>query len=198
MEWTVHTQSLPPNLPALIANLLPIPSVHLFIPITKLPSQGNDLSNHQLSNTSRITEWRVEDNDSVLCSVVEVNLVGTDTEASNSKQVLCLLEDLLRQFCLGADTNDMDISALMSHQPNSFSIAALPGISGHHSPNLLTQRIPSQRALQKFHLIPLISQDLLRSLIDILQQQNFDILRRKPLQLLARQPALVRSTPVPI
>lgn len=42
--------------------------------------------------------------------VVEVDLVGPDAEAADDQQVLGLGKDTVRQFGLGADTNDMDIT----------------------------------------------------------------------------------------
>jgi len=48
----------------------------------------------------------------MLGSIVEVDLVGTDAEASDDNEVLCLAEDTLAQLRLGSDSDDMDITIL--------------------------------------------------------------------------------------
>jgi hypothetical protein len=68
--------------------------------IAELTGEGNNLTNHQFSNGARVGEWRVEDDDTPLCGILEINLVGTDTKASDDKQVLCVLEDFGGKFGL--------------------------------------------------------------------------------------------------
>lgn len=51
------TKGLAPDLPALVADLVPSASMHLHRTISKLTSEGDDLSNDKLRNTPGIAEW---------------------------------------------------------------------------------------------------------------------------------------------
>ena len=53
-------------------------------------------------------------------------------------------------------------------------------------PNLLNQLILGQRRLESLDLIALLSQDVLASDVDVLEQQNLDILGVEGLELLGR------------
>ena len=44
------------------------------------------------------------------CRVVEVDLVGTDAEASHYEQVLGFAQDFLGKLGLGSNTNDLNIT----------------------------------------------------------------------------------------
>ncbi len=46
----------------------------------------------------------------MLSGVFEVDLVGTNAEAADDEQVLGLAKDLLRQFGLGADADNVDVT----------------------------------------------------------------------------------------
>lgn len=113
-KLTVHgiirTQSLSTNLPALRADLVPGSTVHLIGSIAELTSEGDDFGNDELGDTAGVGEGRVEDGDTMAGSVIEVDLVGTDTEAADDEQVLGLTEDLLGELRLGTDTDDLDFS----------------------------------------------------------------------------------------
>jgi len=74
--------------------------VHLDGAVTQLSRKGNDFSDNQLRNTARVAEGRVEDGNTVVGSILEVDLIGTDAEAPDNDQVLGLLQNPLRELCL--------------------------------------------------------------------------------------------------
>lgn len=49
-----------------------------------------------------------------LCSSLQVDLVGTNAEASNNEQVVSLVKDLLGELSLGTDTNDVYVADLFN------------------------------------------------------------------------------------
>jgi len=61
--------------------------MHLVGPIDDLSRESNDFGNDQFGDRSGIGEGRVEDRDTFLGGVGEVDLVGTDTEASDNDQL---------------------------------------------------------------------------------------------------------------
>ena len=87
--------------------------MHLVVAVAQLSGQQDDLSNDQLGHRSRVGEGRVEDGDALGGSMLEIDLVGTDTETSNDAQLLGSIQNLLGQLCLGADTNTVDILNLL-------------------------------------------------------------------------------------
>lgn len=74
--------------------------MHFERSIAKLSCQGDDFGNDQLRNTAGVGKWRVEDSNSTSGSVVEVDLVGSDAEASNDNQILGFAQNLLAQLGL--------------------------------------------------------------------------------------------------
>jgi hypothetical protein len=74
-----------------------------------LTGQGYDFGNDKLGYTPGISEWGVEDSNSLLCSKVQVYLIRANTETSNHQQVLSLSQDLVSQPGLRSDANDMDV-----------------------------------------------------------------------------------------
>jgi hypothetical protein len=84
--------------------------VHLVGSVAELTGEGDDLSNDKLSDTARVGEGGVEDSDTILGSKLEVDLVGTDTEAADDKEVCGLTEDLFGELCLGANTDDLNVA----------------------------------------------------------------------------------------
>lgn len=93
-----HTQCLSANFPTFDANFVPSAAVHLNGSITELSCQGNDFGYDQFCNTARVCKWGVEDGNSTSSSEVEINLVGSDTEASNDDQILGFAQNLLAQL----------------------------------------------------------------------------------------------------
>lgn len=110
MAVTNNTQSLASNLPALGADLVPCTTVHLVGSVAELTGEGDDLRDDQLSDTARVGERGVEDGDTILGSKLEVDLVGTDTEAADDEEVCSLTEDLFGELCLGADTDNLNVT----------------------------------------------------------------------------------------
>jgi hypothetical protein len=86
--------------------------VHLVGSIAKLTGKNDDLGDDQLSNTARVGEGGVEDGNTILGGELKVDLVGTDTEAADDEEVLGLSEDLLGELCLGANTDDLDVTVI--------------------------------------------------------------------------------------
>jgi hypothetical protein len=99
-EKLEHTQCLSTNLPAFGANFVPSTAMHFNGSIAELPRQGNDFGYDQFCNTARVCKWRVEDGNSTSSSEVEINLVGSDTEASDDDQILGFAQNSLAQLGL--------------------------------------------------------------------------------------------------
>lgn len=83
--------------------------MHLLVAIAQLSRQEHNLGNDELSNRARVGEGRVKDGNSLGSGVLEIDLVGTDTETSNDAQLLGGIENLLGQLCLGPDTDAVHI-----------------------------------------------------------------------------------------
>jgi hypothetical protein len=105
-----HTKCLSPDLPALIAHFIPGTTMHLVRTITQLSRQAYDFANHEFGNASGVCKRRVEDSNAMPCSIVEVDLICTDTEAAHNNKVLCLPQYLLCKFSLRSYPKDMHIS----------------------------------------------------------------------------------------
>lgn len=65
-----------------------------------MSGQGNDFGNDELSDGARVGEGGVEDGDTSVGGIGEVDLVGADTEAADDNEVLCLFEDLCGELGL--------------------------------------------------------------------------------------------------
>jgi hypothetical protein len=50
----------------------------------------------------------------MLCSIVQINLIGSDAEAADNHQVLCLTQDIRRKLCFRADTDGVDATVTPS------------------------------------------------------------------------------------
>lgn len=96
--------------------------MHLIGSIAELTSEGDDFGNDKLGDTAGVGEGGVEDGDTMAGSEIEVDLVGTDTEAANNEQVLGLAEDLFGELGLGTNTNDLDVTV---------AIVTLAHMEGH-------------------------------------------------------------------
>jgi hypothetical protein len=84
--------------------------VHFIRTITELTGKGDDLSDHELGDTAGVAERGVEHGDTVLRRILEVDLVGTDTEATHDDEVSGFLQHTSRELCLGTDTDDVDVT----------------------------------------------------------------------------------------
>lgn len=87
--------------------------MHFVGAVTQLAGKANDLANDQLGNTAGVAERRVEDSNTLFGGILEVDLVGTNAEATDHNQVLSLLEDPRGELGLGTDTNHMNVPAQM-------------------------------------------------------------------------------------
>ena len=115
--------------------------MHFHGAIAQLTSKADDLRDDQLGDTAGVAERRVEDGNTVLSGILEVDLVGTDAEAADHNQVLGLLEDSCGELGLGADTNHMHVTAqerqwgwFLLNMPLSLSRARLTGSSQSAGP----------------------------------------------------------------
>lgn len=89
--------------------------------ISQLSSKSNDLRNNQLCHTARIGEGGVEDCDTLFGGIIEIDLVGTDAEATDDNQILRLAEDLFAKLGLGSDADDMNVSTRI-YQHSHYSV----------------------------------------------------------------------------
>lgn len=78
--------------------------------ITQLPGQSDDFSNDKFRNATGIAERRVEDCNSMLGCILQIDLIGPNAEATNHNEVLGRPQYLGRQFGFGTDPDNMDIS----------------------------------------------------------------------------------------
>lgn len=145
-----------------------------------MTSEDDDFSNDQLCDTSGVRKRGVEDGDTVSRGIFEVDLVGTNTEASHDNQVLCFAEDSLIELGFRSDSNDVDVTTeqLLAGCDSKLDLP--------HVPDLFNQLVLWQRRLKTFNLVALSGQDILTTLIDIFQQQDLDVLGVERLQLLWR------------
>lgn len=187
-----NSQSLASNLPALGADLVPGTTVHLVGSVAELTGKGDDLGNDKLSDTARVGEGGVEDGDTILGGKLEVDLVGTNTEAADDEEVCGLTEDLLGELCLGSDTNDLDVAVgnnlsayvvgYVAHERGAFVRSTMEGhrfvekksrtMAGYFAniPNLLNELVLRKRGLESLDLVALGLQNFLSSDIDILEK----------------------------
>ena len=59
----------------------------------------------------------------LLGSSLKVNLICTNTETTNSQQVMSFVQDFLGELCLGTNTNDMNITNLLNKFITNQSLA---------------------------------------------------------------------------
>lgn len=78
-------------------------------PISKLPGQTDDLRNDKFGDRAAITEGRVEHSYTLFSCTFEIDLVRTDAEAANNKEIGCRFQDTFCKLSFGADTKDMDV-----------------------------------------------------------------------------------------
>ena len=74
--------------------------MHLVGAVAQLASENNHFTDDQLGNTAGVTEGRVEDGNTLIGSILEIDLVGTDTEATDDDEVLGLLQDASSELSL--------------------------------------------------------------------------------------------------
>ena len=84
--------------------------MHLGRTVAELTSQCNDLGDDQLRNTAGVAEGRVEDGDTVVCGILQVDLIRPNTEAADDDEIAGLFQDARGELGLGTDANHVDIT----------------------------------------------------------------------------------------
>lgn len=79
--------------------------------VAELASEDDNLANDELGHTPRVGEGGVEDRDTMVSSVIEVDLVGTDAEAADHLEVLGLAKDFVGELGFRANADDVDITS---------------------------------------------------------------------------------------
>jgi hypothetical protein len=82
-----HTEGLASNLPASLGDLVPDSLPHLPRPVAQLSGESDDLGNDELGDGTRVGEGGVEDCDTGAGGSEEIDLVRSDTEASNNEEL---------------------------------------------------------------------------------------------------------------
>lgn len=131
-----NTKRFPADFPAAVADLVPSPPMHLVRAVPQLPSKRDDLANDELSNTTRVAEWRVEYCNAMFSGMLRVDLVGSYAEAPNNDQILSLSQDPSSQLGLGPYAYDVNIPVTIScvvvnwkdpmRYPTVFSLSTRP------------------------------------------------------------------------
>lgn len=58
-----------------------------------MAGENDHFTDDQLGNTAGVTEGGVEDGNTLIGSILKIDLVGTDTEATDDDEVLGLLQN---------------------------------------------------------------------------------------------------------
>jgi hypothetical protein len=110
----MNTERFPADLPAFIADFVPHPLAHLMSALHVLSTQGNDLTDDQLSNTAGVAERAVEHGNPALGSVFQVDLICADAKAPNTYEILSMLEDVLGQSGFGSYSDRLNMADLVN------------------------------------------------------------------------------------
>jgi hypothetical protein len=71
---------------------------HFHHPLDILPAKRNDFADYKLRHTSRVAEWTVEHADSAFGSVLEIDLVCSNTKAPDADEIPRMLQHVFTQF----------------------------------------------------------------------------------------------------
>jgi len=77
-----------------------------------LPSKSYDFRNNKLSYTAGVAEWGVEHSDSMLSCVLDIDLICSNTKASNNDQTFGFSKHPSSKFRLRAYANDVNITVI--------------------------------------------------------------------------------------
>lgn len=94
--------------------------MHFIRTIPKLSGKRDDLSNDKFCHTPRIAEWRVEDCNTVLCSIPQIHLIGANAEAAYDDKILGFFQHSSGELSLGTKANDVNISCYIFQPLKSF------------------------------------------------------------------------------
>jgi len=114
MSIAYNTKCFTSYFPAFCGDFVPCSLVHFIAAISYLASKGDNFANDKFRDRSRICERRVKDADSMLSSVLEVNLVRADAEAADHDEILCCGENSSSKLGLAADTKNVNVSKRLS------------------------------------------------------------------------------------
>ena len=87
------SERLAPDLVAILRRLLPSPGMRPGRFGNDPPQQHDDLADHQLRDAAGVGEWRIEDGNPHAARGVDVDLVGSDVEATDRNQPVGRLDD---------------------------------------------------------------------------------------------------------
>lgn len=99
----------PADLPTAAGDFVPGSGMHLGGAVGELAGEEDDFSDDDLGDGAGVGEGGVEDGGASVGGMLEVNLGGADAEAAYCEEVFGVFEYVGSQFCLGADTDDVDI-----------------------------------------------------------------------------------------
>lgn len=77
-----------------------------------MSSKSDDLRNDKFSHTAGIAERRVKHSNSMLSCVLDIDLIRSNTEASDNDQVLGLPKYAGGKFRFGTYANNVDVSVI--------------------------------------------------------------------------------------
>src|ERR1700721_1547595 len=73
------------------------------------PKQHDDLADHQFRDAAGVGEWRIEDRNAALTRGSQIDLIGSDAEASHGDQAIGAGESLVGELSSGANAEKIDI-----------------------------------------------------------------------------------------
>jgi hypothetical protein len=85
---TDNAQSLAADLPAALGDLVPDALTHLTSAVGELPGEADDFGEDELGDGARVGERRVEHGDTGVSGGGKIDLVGSDTEASDGEELV--------------------------------------------------------------------------------------------------------------
>ena len=130
----------------------PDPLVHLDVPLAEPTREHDDLREHHFCDASGVSKRRVKDRDSECASLRMVDLIGSDAEAPDREEALCLGEHLRRHLGFAADSEHMNVS------------------------NFLRQCCWAERTGKRFDLKTLLREALNGQRMDVFEQEYFDLI----------------------
>ena len=87
IDKETYAESLSPDFPAALRDLVPDAFPHLARAVAQLPRERNDLGDDEFGDGARVGERRVEDGDTGAGGGEQINLVGTDAEAADDEEL---------------------------------------------------------------------------------------------------------------
>lgn len=85
--------------------------MHFIGTIPKLTGKRDDFRNHQLGNAPRVAERGIKHSNAMFGSILKIDLVSANAEATDDYEVSCFLQHSSRKFRLRTNTNDMYVTS---------------------------------------------------------------------------------------